>query len=320
MCRRTNRVSPLRNVTQHLEHPYRTRNRPRGRLRRTAAPCPRAYHGVMADVRDCEQCGTVFEPRREHERFCSARCRIAWNRANTSGQHSGDTALGWSVTAMAGTAQRLREAGTLDLPQALAVISEAVWWVTIVDATMIRYHPGEPPRMPWRPWTPQHGGRPRERSPGCGSCGTGWATTPTPPTSSSRSQQPAAPRGCPGRRVDLEAGTRAGARAGPAARQDMGDQPVPAVPGAAGRPARRADHRTGHRVPHPRLRSLPLGRGCQHARRTVSTRRSASPGKQPDNSDFGTDRYLLPAPAGPAGGMAVSRQPVLATCPVAAGE
>ena len=96
----------------------------------------------MADVRDCEQCGTVFEPRREHERFCSARCRIAWNRANTSGQHSGDTALGWSVTAMVGTAQRLREAGTLDLPQALAVISEAVWWVTIVDATMIRYHPG----------------------------------------------------------------------------------------------------------------------------------------------------------------------------------
>ncbi len=29
----------------------------------------------------------------------------------------------------------------LDLPQALAVISEAVWWVTMVDATVIRYHP-----------------------------------------------------------------------------------------------------------------------------------------------------------------------------------
>lgn len=53
----------------------------------------------MADGWDCEQCGTVFEPRREHERFCSARCRIAWNRENTSGQHNGDTPLGWSVTA-----------------------------------------------------------------------------------------------------------------------------------------------------------------------------------------------------------------------------
>ena len=33
------------------------------------------------------------------------------------------------------------EARGLDLPQALAVISEAVWWVTMVDATVVRYYP-----------------------------------------------------------------------------------------------------------------------------------------------------------------------------------
>src|ERR1700677_3478930 len=94
----------------------------------------------MADIRDCEQCGTAFEPRREHARFCSARCRVAWNREHARGAVTGDTALGWSVTAMADSEQRLRLARALALPQAIAVVSEAVWWVTIVDATMVRYH------------------------------------------------------------------------------------------------------------------------------------------------------------------------------------
>jgi predicted nucleic acid-binding Zn ribbon protein len=94
----------------------------------------------MGDVRYCEQCGAVFEPRREHERFCSARCRIAWNRENTRGPQTGNTALDWSVTAMCEAVQRLGGALAPDMPQGLAVISEAVWWVTIVDATMIRYH------------------------------------------------------------------------------------------------------------------------------------------------------------------------------------
>jgi hypothetical protein len=94
----------------------------------------------MADNRDCEQCGSAFEPRREHARFCSARCRIAWNREHAGGATTGDTALGWSVTAMADSEQRLRRARSLDLPQAIAVVSETVWWVTIVDATMVRDH------------------------------------------------------------------------------------------------------------------------------------------------------------------------------------
>ncbi|MGH3159101.1 MAG: hypothetical protein ACRDNF_21370, partial [Streptosporangiaceae bacterium] len=84
----------------------------------------------MTDVRSCEQCGAVFEPLREHERFCTARCRIAWNGKDAGGRQTGDAALGWSVTAMTDTAQRLAGAGALDLPHALALVSEAVWWVT----------------------------------------------------------------------------------------------------------------------------------------------------------------------------------------------
>jgi hypothetical protein len=49
--------------------------------------------------------------------------------------------LAWSVTAMADTASRLARLQVSDPPQAFAVISEAVWWVTIVDATLVRYHP-----------------------------------------------------------------------------------------------------------------------------------------------------------------------------------
>jgi hypothetical protein len=97
----------------------------------------------MADVRNCEQCGTEFEPRREHARFCSAACRITWNRENASDRPVGDTPLSWSASALEDSAERLRKAEAMTLPEALAVISEAVWWVTLVDATMIRYHHDE---------------------------------------------------------------------------------------------------------------------------------------------------------------------------------
>jgi len=95
----------------------------------------------MEGSRNCAQCGGLFEPRREHARFCSAACRMAWNRENTGGgPWPGDTALGWSAAAMGDAARRLGDARDMDLPQALALVSEAVWWVTMVDATVVRYH------------------------------------------------------------------------------------------------------------------------------------------------------------------------------------
>jgi predicted nucleic acid-binding Zn ribbon protein len=99
----------------------------------------------MADIRHCDQCGRPFEPRREHARFCSGACRVAWNR-----EHRRDfvielnSALGWSVAALVDLAPRLAVLASLaadDGGRAVAVVSEVVWQVTIVDATLVRYHP-----------------------------------------------------------------------------------------------------------------------------------------------------------------------------------
>jgi hypothetical protein len=96
---------------------------------------------LVADIRTCEQCGTRFEPRREHARFCSARCRAAWNREHAGDLNAGASALQWSTTAMSDATQRLARVRAWDRPRGFAVIGEAVWWVTIVDATLVRHHP-----------------------------------------------------------------------------------------------------------------------------------------------------------------------------------
>jgi hypothetical protein len=102
-----------------------------------------------------------FMPKREHARFCSARCRVAWNRENWNlvnrdqqkwgsenwddGDRAGTepSALGWALVAMRDTTDRLGKVRANDRAQAFAVIGEAVWWVTIVDATLVRYYPDE---------------------------------------------------------------------------------------------------------------------------------------------------------------------------------
>jgi anti-anti-sigma factor len=98
--------------------------------------------GPVADTRACEQCDAMFAPQREHARFCSVGCRAEWNR-----EHMGDpaveaSALAWSVIAMSETAERLAAVSGGDRPRALAAIGEAVWWVTMVDATLVRHHRG----------------------------------------------------------------------------------------------------------------------------------------------------------------------------------
>jgi hypothetical protein len=82
----------------------------------------------------------LFTPRREHARFCSARCRVAWNQAHAGDAEAGANALDWSITAMRDAVQRLACDQGLDHAQGFAVISDAVWWVTLVDATLVRYH------------------------------------------------------------------------------------------------------------------------------------------------------------------------------------
>ena len=101
----------------------------------------------MADTRECQQCGAVFTPRREHARFCSARCRVTWSRENKFDPTVRDERAEWSITAMRDVTDRLPRVRGWDQPRAFAVIGEAVWWVTIVDATLVRHHPEEYDRV-----------------------------------------------------------------------------------------------------------------------------------------------------------------------------
>jgi hypothetical protein len=66
---------------------------------------------------------------------------MAWNRAQLGDPTGAASALSWSITAMADTIDRLSSVSAKHQPRAFAVIGEAVWWVTIVDATLVRYHP-----------------------------------------------------------------------------------------------------------------------------------------------------------------------------------
>jgi hypothetical protein len=84
----------------------------------------------------------MFAPRREHARFCSARCRVAWNRQHASESPAEAGALDWSITAMQEITGRLLRARGWDRLEAFGAISETVWCVTMVDATLVRYHPG----------------------------------------------------------------------------------------------------------------------------------------------------------------------------------
>ena len=55
---------------------------------------------------------------------------------------AGASALQWAIIAMSDTTDRLPQVGAWDRPRAFAVIGEAVWWVTIVDATLVRHQAG----------------------------------------------------------------------------------------------------------------------------------------------------------------------------------
>ena len=94
----------------------------------------------MADTRNCAQCGAVFVPRREHARFCCVRCRAAWNREHAGDPAAAASVLQWSVSAMTETIARLPAVRVGDRPRAFGAIGEAVWQVTLVDATLVRHH------------------------------------------------------------------------------------------------------------------------------------------------------------------------------------
>jgi hypothetical protein len=66
---------------------------------------------------------------------------MAWNREHAGIAAAPAVAIDWSVTAMTEAAGRLASARIWDQPHMAAAVAEAVWWVTLVDATLVRYHP-----------------------------------------------------------------------------------------------------------------------------------------------------------------------------------
>jgi hypothetical protein len=94
----------------------------------------------MAETRGCVQCGTEFAPQREHDRFCSSACRAAWNRAHSGDQAAEVRALEWSAAGMREVTDRLSRFRPGDQAAAFSMVGEAVWWVTIVDARLVRHY------------------------------------------------------------------------------------------------------------------------------------------------------------------------------------
>jgi hypothetical protein len=66
---------------------------------------------------------------------------MAWNREHAGVAAAPAVAIDWSVIAMTEAAGRLAVADAWDLHRVAAAVAETVWWVTLVDATLVRYHP-----------------------------------------------------------------------------------------------------------------------------------------------------------------------------------
>jgi hypothetical protein len=65
---------------------------------------------------------------------------MAWNREHAGVAAAPAVAIDWSVIAMTEAAGRLAVAGAWDLHRVAAAVAETVWWITLVDATLVRYH------------------------------------------------------------------------------------------------------------------------------------------------------------------------------------
>lgn len=66
---------------------------------------------------------------------------MAWNREHAGVASAPAVAIDWSVTAMTEATGRLAVSGAWDLPRLAPAVGETVWWITLVDATLVRYHP-----------------------------------------------------------------------------------------------------------------------------------------------------------------------------------
>ena len=66
---------------------------------------------------------------------------MAWHGHDPGERTAEVSALDWSLTAMCEAAGRLSRIRAWDRARACWAVGDAVWWVTIVDATLVRHHP-----------------------------------------------------------------------------------------------------------------------------------------------------------------------------------
>ena len=95
----------------------------------------------MADTKVCEQCGTSFAPRREHAPVLLRPLPGRLEPAQRQRPPGRDRRAGLVHHRDAGDHRPAPADHDWDRANGFAVISEAVWWVTMVDATLMRYHP-----------------------------------------------------------------------------------------------------------------------------------------------------------------------------------
>jgi len=101
---------------------------------------PARRRGPRAGNRFCEECGIAFVPQHARVRFCGVACRATWNREQMGDPAVEASALQWSIAAMSEATGRLPGLTLCDRLRGLAAIREAVWWIALVDATLVRHH------------------------------------------------------------------------------------------------------------------------------------------------------------------------------------
>lgn len=66
---------------------------------------------------------------------------MVWNDEHAGVAAAPAAAIDWSVAAMTEAAARLSSSRSWDLLHLSEAVSDAIWWVTLIDATLVRYHP-----------------------------------------------------------------------------------------------------------------------------------------------------------------------------------
>jgi hypothetical protein len=65
---------------------------------------------------------------------------VAWNRHHLRDAAAEDRALDWSIAGMRDVTDRLWVGHPADAAAAFTAVAEAVWWVTIIDARLVRQY------------------------------------------------------------------------------------------------------------------------------------------------------------------------------------